>query len=311
MENKGIIATILLSFVVAAIILLSIPIIILILFSTIIGSILGLINPQQSGIANVDIITITADEVKNDLNIQNDIDVAVLKAIDFCDNQNIVQTKDEALSLINYFVKEEKTINDDGKKETKYLFYTDTEIIETIKKSPFSLNDFDTQLVYELALAPIEDKQEIEEFTGKLIMPCPGSITSSYGMRLHPVLNKKYFHYGIDIGSPWHSPLVAIADGVVVEVNKIKGDGYGNNITIRHKIKEYGVFYTSYNHLSDIKVKKGQKVKQGEVVAIEGGDQRKDPNPGTTTGHHLHFEIRTGIERKTAVNPLKYLSGLT
>lgn len=53
------------------------------------------------------------------------------------------------------------------------------------------------------------------------------------------------------------------------------------------------------------------KKKQGEVVGLEGGDQNADPNPGYTTGHHLHFEIRKGIDRKTAVNPLDYLSGLT
>ena len=51
-----------------------------------------------------------------------------------------------------------------------------------------------------------------------------------------------------------------------------------------------------------------QKVNKGDVIGIEGGDPAEDPNPGTSTGHHLHIEIRTQSGSNTyAVNPRNYI----
>ena len=65
--------------------------------------------------------------------------------------------------------------------------------------------------------------------------------------------------------------------------------------------------YSFYAHLSQVNVEKGQKVKQGEVIGLEGGNPAEDPNPGNSTGRHLHFEIRTSPEYGADVDPNEYI----
>ena len=60
--------------------------------------------------------------------------------------------------------------------------------------------------------------------------------------------------------------------------------------------------------ITDVKVKVGDTVKQGEVIGLEGGDPDSDPNPGNSTGHHLHFEIRKS-QSGDFLNPREYLFG--
>lgn len=62
---------------------------------------------------------------------------------------------------------------------------------------------------------------------------------------------------------------------------------------IRHTDKNGATFYSLYAHLSKLDVKVNQRVKSGQIIGKEGGDPGKDPNPGYSTGHHLHFEIRS------------------
>ncbi|WP_329383067.1 M23 family metallopeptidase [Anaerofustis butyriciformans] len=144
----------------------------------------------------------------------------------------------------------------------------------------------------------IEYKAEKSDF----IKPVEGVITSEFSYRVHPITGKKTKHNGIDIGAKWHDDIKATADGEVVEVGCDK-EGYGNYIKIKH---EYDI-YSFYAHLSKISVKKGQKVKQGDVIGKEGGDPEKDKNPGSSTGHHLHFEIRTSSDVKDCINPLIFV----
>ena len=54
-------------------------------------------------------------------------------------------------------------------------------------------------------------------------------------------------------------------------------------------------YFTFYAHLARIDVIKGQEVTQGSVIGIQGGDPKRDPNPGYSTGSHLHFEIRMSV----------------
>ncbi len=144
----------------------------------------------------------------------------------------------------------------------------------------------------------IEEKVEKSDF----IKPVEGVITSEFSYRIHPITGEKTKHNGIDIGAKWHDDIKATADGEVVEVGCDKG-GYGNYIKIKHK---YDI-YSFYAHLSKISVKKGQNVKQGDVIGKEGGDPKKDKNPGSSTGHHLHFEIRTSSDVKDCINPLIFV----
>jgi murein DD-endopeptidase MepM/ murein hydrolase activator NlpD len=115
-------------------------------------------------------------------------------------------------------------------------------------------------------------------------------ITSSFGMRRHPILGYTKMHQGIDFGVGLGTPVLAAGDGVVVEARR--WGGYGNWLRIRHS----GGYETGYGHLSRYAsgLKAGMHVSQGQVVAYSG-------STGASTGPHLHYEVwLKGIR----VNPL-------
>lgn len=113
-------------------------------------------------------------------------------------------------------------------------------------------------------------------------------------------------HTGVDLHGG--SNIIAAMDGVVEEANdgcnegkKYKSCGryWGNFVTIKHS----NGTYTGYAHMvkGSIKVKKGEEVKQGQVLGKMG-------STGDSTGRHLHFEIRIGKNKRTAaVDPLTYI----
>lgn len=137
---------------------------------------------------------------------------------------------------------------------------------------------------------------------GRYAMPAEGAVTSPFGMRMHPIKKKMLLHRGIDIDTEWHCAIQAIGDGNVVSVSSNKDAGYF--VKIRHDT--YGETIESvYCHLSEIYVIQGQDVKMGDVIAREGGDPVLDPYPGSSTGHHLHFEIHDFWG--TAVDPEPFL----
>ena len=115
-------------------------------------------------------------------------------------------------------------------------------------------------------------------------------ITSTFGMRKHPILGYTRAHQGIDFGAGEGTPILAAGDGVVVEAGR-KG-GYGNWLRIRHT----ATWDTGYGHISRFArgVRPGVHVRQGEVVAYVGAT-------GLATGPHLHYEI---WQRGQRVNPL-------
>ena len=125
------------------------------------------------------------------------------------------------------------------------------------------------------------------------------SITSYYGYRIHPVYKTKKFHSGVDIGAGYGETIMAAASGTVILVSepvegKNKGgSGYGNYCIIDHG----NGYSTLYGHARDIYVKNGQKVSRGKAIGEVG-------STGTSTGAHLHFEVR--INGGTT-NPLNYL----
>lgn len=103
-------------------------------------------------------------------------------------------------------------------------------------------------------------------------------LASGYGMRMHPVLKVPKLHKGADFSANVGTPIYATGDGRV----KLSGrhGGYGNTVIINHG---YG-YETLYAHMSRIKVKRGQRVKRGDVIGYVG-------NSGLSTGPHLHYEI--------------------
>jgi len=113
-----------------------------------------------------------------------------------------------------------------------------------------------------------------------LASPMPYSRrTSGFGMREHPILQTMRAHMGVDYAAPVGTPVIAVADGVVAE-SSFQG-GYGNMVVIQHNANQS----TAYAHLSRMNVRKGQAIKQGDVVGAVG-------STGLSTGPHLHFEFR-------------------
>ena len=121
--------------------------------------------------------------------------------------------------------------------------------------------------------------------------PVKGRISSNYGWRMHPILNEKKFHGGIDIAIPSGTPVRAAKAGKVLSSGWIKG--FGRIVTIDHG----NGIVTSYAHNSQLLVNAGERVQRGEVICRSG-------NSGLSTGPHLDFRIL--INSKPA-NPLEYL----
>ena len=128
-------------------------------------------------------------------------------------------------------------------------------------------------------------------------LPIPGSITSGYGMRTSPYYG---MHTGIDIVGIHHDNIRTIENGIVTFAGT--QDGYGYCIEIKHDN-----YFSFYAHLSQINVNIGDTVYKGDIIGIEGGDPVYDPNPGISTGHHLHFEIRTSSGTGHDIDPTLYI----
>ena len=126
-----------------------------------------------------------------------------------------------------------------------------------------------------------------QERRGAMGMPVAGHVTSTFGMRFHPLLGFTRMHKGMDIGAPYGSPIYAVMDGVVQMAGR--NSGYGNFIKLGHG----NGIGSGYGHLSRIAVSSGQHVARGQVIGYVG-------STGLSTGPHLHWEVwRNG----QAINP--------
>jgi murein DD-endopeptidase MepM/ murein hydrolase activator NlpD len=117
-------------------------------------------------------------------------------------------------------------------------------------------------------------------------------ITSSFGLRTHPVLGYSKMHKGLDYGAPAGTPILSAGDGVVA-FTKSQPRGYGRHIQIKHN----ATHATLYAHLSKFAsgIKPGTRVSQGQVIGYVGAT-------GMATGPHLHYEV---IHNGKKVNPSK------
>ena len=115
---------------------------------------------------------------------------------------------------------------------------------------------------------------------------------SPFGRRVDPIAGVRAMHEGIDFGAQPGTPVLAAAGGVVEEATF--HPEYGYLIELGHG----NDFSSRYAHLSKLKVKAGQVVKRGQVIALSG-------NTGRSTGPHLHFEVRfKGVPQ----NPDRFLN---
>lgn len=116
-------------------------------------------------------------------------------------------------------------------------------------------------------------------------------ISSYFGVRTDPFYKVNKFHQGVDFSAPIGTEVFSTGDGKVVKVEKSKW-GYGNTLEIDHG---FG-YVTKYGHLNDFKVRKGEKVKRGQLIATIG-------NTGKSTAPHLHYEVH---KNGRAVNPIHF-----
>lgn len=122
-------------------------------------------------------------------------------------------------------------------------------------------------------------------------------MASGYGMRMHPIYKRKKMHTGMDFSAERGTEIYATGDGVV-DLAEYSQRGYGNHVVIKHG---YG-YETLYAHMTQFIVRKGEKIKRGQVIGYVG-------NTGTSVAPHLHYEV---IKNGEKVNPVNfYFNDLT
>ena len=116
-------------------------------------------------------------------------------------------------------------------------------------------------------------------------------VSSGFGHRVDPITRRTAQHQGLDFVGPSKEKIISPSSGKVILAGRYSD--YGNAIVIDHG---FGIT-TRYGHLSEVKVVPGQKVKQGDIIALQG-------STGRSTGSHLHYEVRY---KNTPLNPRKFL----
>ena len=140
----------------------------------------------------------------------------------------------------------------------------------------------------------------------KALMKTPingARLSSSFGMRKHPILGYNKMHRGTDFAAPEGTPIMASGDGIILKAGWCGGGG--NCVKIRHN-KTYQTIYAHMKNFSNISIP-GKRVKQGQIIGYVG-------STGLSTGPHLHYEV---IENGKKINsqllklpPGKSLEGL-
>ena len=123
------------------------------------------------------------------------------------------------------------------------------------------------------------------------IWPVLGWVTSGFGFRTNPFTGLTQMHEGLDISNRLGTPVMAPADGIVLDTGN--DFAHGRTLTISHG---FGMI-SRYSHLNKMLVRNGQRVKRGDKIGEVG-------MTGKTTGPHLHYEVRVnGIP----ANPMRYI----
>ena len=141
----------------------------------------------------------------------------------------------------------------------------------------------------------MEKKPNIHEVNVLAPVPIPAGNRSNFGEK------RKYeTHPGVDINVPVGTKVIAPMDGVVVLSDFNHNPLCGATIDIDYK----NGFWSRFCHMSRIDVKKGDVVKQGQLVGLSGG-KVNSPGSGNSQGPHLHFTLK---KDGTLVDPLKYVN---
>ncbi len=163
-------------------------------------------------------------------------------------------------------------------------FTTGAEVDHLLKLSEFELEKY-----AEVETSLVELKGRLDHTPS--IWPTTGWLSRGFGRKFDPFTGYKQMHRGLDIANHRGTPIIATADGRVTSTGR--NSEMGKTIVINHG---YG-FKTRYGHLSEIKVKRNQTVKRGEIIGLMG-------STGYSTGPHLHYEV---IRNGKFYNPMKYI----
>ncbi len=117
-------------------------------------------------------------------------------------------------------------------------------------------------------------------------------LSSGFGERMHPIYKIGKAHLGLDFTSPVGTPIHATGDATV-EFAGYNSSGYGNHVILNHG---YG-YQTLYGHMSKVLVRRGQKVKRGDIIGEVG-------STGLSSGPHLHYEV---IKDGEHLDPINFL----
>lgn len=168
--------------------------------------------------------------------------------------------------------------------QERIAYKTEQEVDRLLRLSGFELEKYQE---VEDALQDVKDRLAHTP----TIWPTKGWRSRGFGMKHDPFTGYRQMHRGIDIANHQGTPVIATADGKVKSLSN--SSGLGKLVSLDHG---FGLT-TLYGHLSEIKVKRGQRVKRGDVIALMG-------NTGWSTGPHLHYEVRLNGR---PVNPEKYI----
>lgn len=148
-----------------------------------------------------------------------------------------------------------------------------------------SYAQMEAQLLRDMAVQPLE--RSFRNRDRRLIFPLsiPAPITSFFGWRHHPIAGVRRFHAGTDVAAATGTPVLAAFSGQVAMAEML--GGYGLTVILEHN---EGTAETLYAHLSELLVRPGQEVHQGQVIGRVG-------STGYSTGPHLHFEVKQLTEQ--------------
>lgn len=131
-------------------------------------------------------------------------------------------------------------------------------------------------IIYKQMLPSTNESKKMEK---QFAPPLQGVVSSSFGMRTHPILGYPMHHPGVDIASQVGTEIRAAAEGQVIFSGWLPN--YGNTVMVEHD----GGYVSLYAHNESNEVEATQGVKQGQVLGRVG-------STGRSTGPHLHFELR-------------------
>ncbi len=161
----------------------------------------------------------------------------------------------------------------------------DDDLERMVRQSKLQLDSYDE------ILDVLEQEKKVRDCTPSIRPLRGGYLSSRFGRRMDPFTGRISHHTGVDYRARSGSSVMSTADGVVTMAKK--NGSFGLMVEVNHG---FG-FKTRYAHLSKMLVRRGNRVKRGEIIGLVG-------NSGRSTGSHLHYEV---VFKKAHRDPLHYI----